>query len=97
METGLHFVGGETGTLPEEALISATEINPASEADLKALTPQAQTPNCALLGASVAALASHTTGLCHTCVLCCSILSHRDSREKRSVCRETEQHHLSSF
>lgn len=78
-------------TLSEDALISATEINPASEADLKALTPKAQTPNCALLGASVAALASHTTGLCHTtlqpntCVLCCSILSHRDSREKRSV------------
>lgn len=49
-------------------LVSATEINPASDADLKALTPKAQTPKCALLGASgsVAALAYHTTGLCHT-------------------------------
>lgn len=66
MEIGLHFVGGEAVTLSQEALISATEINPASETDLKALTSKAQTPKCALLGASVAALASHTTGLCHT-------------------------------
>lgn len=33
----------------------------------------------------------------NTCVLCYSILSRRDSREKLSVCRETEEHHLSSF
>lgn len=68
MGTGLHFVGGEAVTHLEEALISATEINPASEADLKALTPKAQTPKHVLLGASasVVALASLTTGLCHT-------------------------------
>lgn len=66
MGTGLHFVG--RNALVEEVLISAAEINPASEADLKALTPKAETPKRALLGASasVAALASHTTGLCHT-------------------------------
>lgn len=81
MGTGLHFVGGEAVTHLEEALISATEINPTSEADLKALTPKAQTPKCALLSASasVAALASHTTGLCHTALQpkhMCSVLQY---------------------
>lgn len=32
----------------------------------------------------------------NTCVWCCSILSRRDSREKCSVCGETERHHSSS-
>lgn len=40
-----EFCSGEEVTCSEEALVSATEINPASEADLKALTPKAQTPS----------------------------------------------------
>lgn len=105
MEAGLHFAGGEAVTLSEEALISATEINPASDADLKALTPKAQTPSVlfwVLLQVLLPWLLTPqacVTQPCNqnTCALCCSILSHRDSREKCFICRESEQHHLFSF
>lgn len=73
-------------------MISATEINPASDADLKALTPKAQTPKCALLGASasVAALAYHTTGLCHTDpqpkrVFCASVSCHAGTATRNAL------------